>query len=183
MEQIIINDVMMIELLKKRFESHLDRHQDMLWNHIEARLKSKPQKLWSLCQMEMTGGEIEYVLYDKEKEEYIFMDCSKESPSGRRSLCYDQKALEGRKKFPPKDSVENMANNMGIELLDEAMYRQLQQYGPFDTKTSSWIKTPEYIRNLNGSLFGDHRYHTVFIYHNGAESYYESRGFRGMVRV
>lgn len=172
-----------IEKLKQRFEENMDRHKGLEWSDIEPRLKEVPEKLWSLYEMESTGGEPDVVGYDEKEDMYIFFDCSLESPKGRRSLCYDKEALESRKKNKPADSAHNMAEEMGIELLTEKEYRELQELGDFDTKTSSWIKTPDRIRKLGGSLYCDRRYDTVFVYHNGAESYYASRGFRGCLRV
>lgn len=169
--------------LKARFEQNMPRHKGVAWAEVEARLKANPQKLWSLNEMERTGGEPDVVGHDKNTGEYIFYDCSPESPSGRRSICFDDAALKARKENKPKDSAMNMAANMGIELLTEDEYRQLQQTGPFGTKTSSWVETPAAIRKLGGALFCDRRYNSVFVYHNGAESYYAARGFRGALRV
>ncbi|QOI97603.1 MAG: DUF4256 domain-containing protein [Flammeovirgaceae bacterium] len=173
----------LITILKSRFEKNMKRHQAMKWEYVQARLKAKHDKLWSLNEMEKTGGEPDVVGFDKKTGEYIFYDCSPESPAGRRSLCYDRKAWESRKEHKPKGNATEMATTMGIDLLTEAEYRQLQQFGTFDTKTSSWIKTPEAIRKLGGALFCDYRYGQVFVYHNGAESYYAARGFRGILRV
>ena len=173
----------LIEKLKRRFEENMDRHKDLEWSDIELRLKKLPEKLWSLYEMESTGGEPDVIGYDEKEDKYIFFDCAVESPKGRRSLCYDKEALESRKKNKPKDSAIDMAERMGIELLTEKEYRELQELGDFDTKTSSWIKTPDRIRKLGGALYCDRRYDTVFVYHNGAESYYASRGFRGCLRV
>lgn len=170
-------------LLAKRFEVNRNRHQDFDWNKIKDRLKANLSKLWSLYEMERTGGEPDVVGYDEATDEYIFYDCSIESPNGRRSLCYDQEALESRKEHKPKNSAEGIANEMGIELLTEEQYRELQMTGEYDTKTSSWIKTPPKIRKLGGAIFADRRYNSVFIYHNGAESYYASRGFRGSLKI
>ncbi|WP_194765803.1 DUF4256 domain-containing protein [Tamlana sp. I1] len=172
-----------LDILKSRFENNANRHEGLDWNSIEAKLKAAPNKLWSLNEMEQTGGEPDVVGFDKNTSEYIFFDCSAESPSGRRSMCYDAEALESRKKFKPKNSAMNLASQMGIELLNEAQYRELQQLGNFDTKTSSWLKTPDNIRKLGGAIFGDFRFDTIFIYHNGAESYYAGRGFRGVLKV
>ncbi|WP_409228715.1 DUF4256 domain-containing protein [Gudongella sp. SC589] len=172
-----------MEKLKVRFDENMIRHKDMKWSDVEARLKEHQEKLWSLYEMERTGGEPDVVAYDEGKDEFIFFDCAVESPKGRRSLCYDNEALKSRKKNKPKDSALNLAAQMGIELLTEEEYLKLQELGAFDTKTSSWIKTPERIRNLGGALYCDRRYDTVFVYHNGAESYYASRGFRGSLRV
>jgi hypothetical protein len=171
----------LLNTLKVRFEKNMNRHKGINWAKIEARLKANPDKLWSLYKMEETGGEPDVTGYDKSKDEYIFSDCSAESPKGRRSVCYDQEALNSRKEHKPKNSAVGMANELGIELLTEEQYRELQQYGRFDTKTSSWLKTPIEIRELGGAIFGDFRYGKVFVYHNGAESYYGSRGFRGIL--
>ncbi|HNR08257.1 MAG TPA: DUF4256 domain-containing protein [Saprospiraceae bacterium] len=173
----------LLSTLGTRFEKNPGRHAGLEWAPIEARLKAKPQKLGSLHEMESTGGEPDVVGLDKKTGEYLFYDCSPESPKGRRSLCYDQRALESRKEFKPADSAMNLASAMGIELLTEEEYRALQKLGNFDAKTSSWIITPPDIRRLGGALFGDYRYGTVFVYHNGAESYYAARGFRGVLRV
>lgn len=173
----------LIKVLKDRFEKNMNRHQDLEWDKIEARLEAKPEKLWSLKQMEITGGEPDVVAYDEKTDEYIFFDCSKESPSGRRNLCYDHEALEARKNNKPENSALGMAVQMGIEILTEEDYRDLQELGAFDLKTSSWVKTPAGIRKLGGAIFCDRRYDTVFVYHNGAESYYGARGFRGSLRA
>jgi len=173
----------LIGILKARFEKHNDRHKGIAWDKVQARLEAHPAKLWSLNEMEMTGGEPDVVGYDPTTGEYIFFDCAAESPKGRRSICYDREALESRKEHKPKDSAAGMAADMGIELLTEAQYRELQQLGAFDLKTSSWVRTPAGIRELGGALFCDRRYNTVFLYHNGAESYYAARGFRGSLRV
>lgn len=172
-----------LRILKTRFEQNTHRHKGLEWGNIQARLKVKPEKLWSLSQMEETGGEPDVVSYDKNTDEYIFYDCSPESPKGRRSVCYDNEALESRKENKPKNSAIGMAAEMGIELLTEEQYRSLQQLEDFDTKTSGWIKTPAEIRKHGGALFCDRRYDAVFVYHNGAESYYAARGFRGLVRL
>jgi len=169
--------------LKARFEKNMDRHKGLDWSRLQAKLEGNAEKLWSLNEMERTGGEPDVVGYDKKTGEYIFYDCSAESPTGRRSLCYDRKALDSRKEHKPKDNAIDMAAAMGIELLTEAQYRELQEIGKFDTKTSSWVKTPSDIRQLGGALFCDRRYNHVFVYHNGAESYYANRGFRGSLRV
>lgn len=169
--------------LQARFEKHKNRHKGIVWADVLARLETKPDKLWSLHQMEKTEGEPDVVGYDKKTKEYIFYDCAAESPKGRRSICYDHQALESRKEHKPQNSAVQMAADMGIELLTEDQYAELQKVGPFDTKTSSWIITPSNIRKLGGALFGDFRYGTVFTYHNGAESYYAARGFRGSLRV
>lgn len=173
----------LLETLRTRFERHSTRHNGIQWNEVEKRLLAQPDKLWSLQQMEETGGEPDVVGFDKKSGMYIFMDCSPESPTGRRSICYDQAALESRKEHKPQDSAVHMATNMGITLLTEHEYRQLQQLGKFDLKTSSWVDTPLAIRKLGGALFCDKRYDTVFLYHNGAESYYAARGFRGKLLV
>jgi hypothetical protein len=169
--------------LRARFEKNMNRHKDLKWVDVEAKLKANPEKLWSLNEMERTGGEPDVVGYDNKKGEYIFYDCSTESPKGRRSLCYDHEALESRKEHKPENSAIEMAADMGIELLTEQQYRELQELGKFDMKTSSWVKTPADIRKLGGAIFADFRYGNVFIYHNGAESYYAARGFRGSLRV
>jgi len=173
----------LLDTLQARFEKNMKRHIGMDWYKVKAKLESNAAKLWSLQQMETTGGEPDVVSYNSKNDEFTFMDCSAESPKGRRSLCYDRDALEERKEFKPADSVVDMANAMGIELLNEQQYRELQQLGNFDSKTSSWIKTPDNIRKLGGALFGDFRYGAVFTYHNGAQSYYASRGFRGCLDV
>lgn len=172
-----------ISLLKTRFEKNMKRHKGIDWAKVQTKLEASPTKLWSLNEMEITGGEPDVVGYDKKTNEYIFYDCSAESPKGRRSVCYDHEALEKRKEHKPENSAIEMAKDMGIELLTEEQYRELQQLGEFDLKTSSWIVTPAAIRKLNGALFCDRRYDTVFVYHNGAESYYAARGFRGSLRV
>ncbi len=173
----------LLETLKIRFEQHKNRHQGMDWASVEAKLKAQPQKLWSLNQMEETGGEPDVVGYDKKTGEYLFYDCADETPKDRRSVCYDQEALNSRKEHKPKNSAVGMATEMGIELLTEEQYRELQKLGKFDTKTSSWLKTPAEIRKLGGAIFADFRYSNVFVYHNGAESYYAVRGFRGSLKV
>src|SRR5690349_1160468 len=173
----------LLRALKARFEKNMNRHKGLEWAKAQAKLEANPEKLWSLNEMETTGGEPDVVGYDKQTGEYIFYDCSAESPKGRRSVCYDREALESRKEFKPKDSAMNMAAAMGIEILTEEQYRELQKLGDFDTKTSSWVKTPPDIRKLGGALFCDRRYDTVFVYHNGAESYYAARAFRGSLRV
>src|SRR4030081_342138 len=171
--------------LKARFEENMNRHKGLEWAKVQAKLEAKAntKKLWSLSEMERTGGEPDVVAFDKKTGEYIFYDCSAESPKGRRSLCYDREALESRKENKPKGSAMDMAAAMGIELLTEEQYRELQKIGKFDTKTSSWVKTPADIRKLGGALFCDRRYNTVFVYHNGAESYYAARAFRGSLRA
>lgn len=173
----------LISILKVRFEKNKSRHKGIEWAKVEAKLEAATKKLWSLNEMEATGGEPDVVGYDKKKDEYIFYDCSLESPKDRRSLCYDHEALEARKEHKPKDSAVNMATEMGIEILSEEEYRHLQELGNFDTKTSSWVKTPAEIRKLGGAVFCDRRYNTVFLYHNGAESYYAARGFRGSLSI
>lgn len=172
-----------ITLLKERFEKNRHRHEEMDWEQIQEKIEANPDKLWSLFIMEQTGGETDVIGFDEATGEYLFCDCSKESPKGRRSLCYDREALESRKKHKPENSAMDMAKEMGIELLTEEQYRKLQELEHFDTKTSSWIFTPEEIRRQGGALFCDYRYGHVFVYHNGAESYYSSRGFRGLLRV
>ena len=169
--------------LKGRFEKNMNRHEGLEWAKVKAKLEVNTEKLWSLSEMERTGGEPDVVGHDKNTGEYIFFDCSAESPQGRRSLCYDREALDSRKEAKPKNSAMDMAAAIGIELLTEEQYRELQKVGDFDTKTSSWVKTPADIRKLGGALFCDRRYNTVFVYHNGAESYYAARGFRGSLRV
>lgn len=173
----------LLSALKARFEKNTNRRAGVAWADVRARLEEHPEKLWSLGEMERTGGEPDVVGHDTTTGEYIFYDCSEESPKGRRSLCYDREALEARKEHKPADSAVGMAAAMGIELLTEEQYRELQTLGAFDTKTSSWIQTPPDIRKLGGALFCDRRYNTVFVYHNGAESYYAARGFRGELRA
>ena len=173
----------LLRTLKARFEKNMNRHQGLEWAKVQAKLEANTEKLWSLNEMESTGGEPDVVGHDKKTGEYIFYDCSAESPQGRRSVCYDRKALESRKEHKPKNSAIDMAAAMGIELLTEEQYRELQKLGNFDSKTSSWIITPADIRKLGGALFADYRYGNVFVYHNGAESYYAARGFRGSVRI
>jgi len=168
---------------KARFETNMNRHRGLEWAQVQARLEANAEKLWSLREMERTGGDPDVVGHDKNTGEYIFYDCSAESPKGRRSVCYDREALESRKEHKPEDNAIDMAAGMGIELLTEEQYRGLQKLGNFDTKTSSWVKTPSDIRKLGGALFCDRRYDTVFVYHNGAESYYAARAFRGSLRV
>ncbi len=171
-----------LKILKGRFEKNMNRHKDLKWEKIQAKLEAQPEKLWSLNEMEETEGEPDVVSYNKKTDEYIFFDCSPESPK-RRSLCYDYPAWESRKANKPESNVIDKASEMGIELLTEEQYRQLQELGKFDLKTSSWIKTPSSIRELGGAIFCDRRYNTVFTYHNGADSYYAARGFRGSLRV
>jgi Protein of unknown function (DUF4256) len=169
--------------LKARFEKNMNRHKGLEWAQVQAKLEANTEKLWSLHEMERTGGEPDVVGHDQKTGEYIFYDCSAESPKGRRSVCYDREALESRKENKPADNAKDMATAMGIELLTEEQYRELQKLGNFDTKTSSWVRTPAGIRKLGGALFCDRRYDTVFTYHNGAESYYAARAFRGALRV
>jgi hypothetical protein len=173
----------LISVLKDRFDKNPNRHKNLEWANVQAKLEANPGKLWSLNEMERTGGEPDVIGYNTNTNEYLFYDCSAESPKDRRSVCYDREALESRKENKPKNSAVTMASEMGIELLTEEQYRELQQFGNFDTKTSSWIKTPAEIRKLGGAIFADFRYGTVFVYHNGAESYYAARGFRGLLRV
>lgn len=172
-----------LRVLKARFEKNMNRHKGVEWTKVETKLETNTEKLWSLNEMEMTGGEPDVVGCDKKTGEYIFYDCSAESPKDRRSVCYDREALEARKEHKPKNNAIDMAAGMGIEILTEDQYRELQRLGNFDTKTSSWLLTPSGIRKLGGAIFGDYRYGNVFIYHNGAESYYAARGFRGSLRV
>ncbi|RNB83011.1 DUF4256 domain-containing protein [Brevibacillus nitrificans] len=173
----------LLQTLKTRFEKNMNRHQGLEWASVQAKLEAHPDKLWSLHEMERTGGEPDVVEHDATTGEYAFYDCSADSPKGRRSICYDHEALESRKEHKPQTSAVEMAAAMGIELLTEEQYRELQKLGNFDLKTSSWVMTPDRIRKLGGALFCDRRYDTVFVYHNGAESYYAARGFRGLLRV
>lgn len=173
----------LLKTLQKRFEEHMDRHPSLNWEEVQDQLEVQDDKLDSLLNMESTGGEPDVIGLDTDNGQFIYVDCSRESPKGRRSLCFDRKALEARKKHKPGGSAMEMAASMGITLLDEKQYRELQKLGEFDIKTSSWVQTPEKIRSLGGALFCDRRYDTVFVYHNGAESYYASRGFRGMLHV
>lgn len=173
----------LLHLLQARFEKNMHRHEEINWTDVEVKLKQNPEKLYSLYEMERTEGEPDVIGYDEDTGQFIFCDCSKESPKGRRSICYDRTALESRKKHPPKNNVIDMAEEMGIELLTEEQYRSLQEIERVDQKTSSWVKTPDSIRELGGAIFCDYRYGQVFVYHNGADSYYSSRGFRGILRV
>jgi len=173
----------LLKTLKARFEQNMGRHKDVQWPNLQARLEGNPEKLWSLNEMERTGGEPDVVSHDKKTGEYIFYDCAAESPKDRRSLCYDRAALDARKENKPKGNALEMAEAIGIELLTEDQYRELQRLGTFDVKTSSWVKTPAAVRKLGGALFCDRRYDTVFVYHNGAESYYAARGFRGWLKI
>lgn len=173
----------LLKILKARFEKNIHRHPHLDWNKIQSKLESNPEKLSVLFRMEETEGEPDVIGYETETDTYVFCDCSAESPKGRRSLCYDRAALNSRKEHKPQNSALDIANEIGIEILDETQYRALQQLGNFDTKTSSWIKTPDAIRKLGGALFCDYRYGTVFTYHNGAESYYAARGFRGLLKI
>ena len=173
----------LLALLQARFEQYLNRHPGLAWAKVKARLDAQPEKLWSLHQMESTGGEPDVMGHDKKTGEYIFFDCSPQSPAGRTSLCYDREALDARKKFKPKNSAMDLAGAMGVALLTEEQYQELQRTGEFDTKSSSWLNTPPEIRKLGGAIFGDRRFGRVFVYHNGAESYYSGRGFRTCLRL
>lgn len=173
----------LLKTLKERFQKNMNRHEGIDWTKVQTKLEANTEKLWSLDDMEVTGGEPDVVGYDKKSDEYIFYDCSIESPKGRRSYCYDRVALDSRKEHKPANSAMDAAAAMGVELLTEEEYRELQKLGKFDMKTSSWVKTPDNIRKLGGAIFCDYRYGTVFMYHNGAESYYAARGFRGALRV
>lgn len=173
----------LLKTLKERFEKNNNRHESIVWEDVQTKMEAHPNKMWSLNEMEKTGGEPDVVGFDKQTGEYIFFDCSAETPKERRSICYDHEALEKRKEHKPKNSAINMAKEMAIELLTESQYRELQNLGKFDTKTSSWVQTPEEIRKLGGATFCDFRYNTVFLYHNGADSYYAVRGFRGSLRI
>ena len=173
----------LLKVLQARFEKNMNRHKGLAWAEVQAKLDTNPEKLWSLSEMERTGGEPDIVSHNKKTGEYIFYDCSPESPKDRRSLCYDREALDSRKENKPKNNATDMASAIGIELLTEEQYRELQKLGEFDLKTSSWVKTPSNIRKLGGALFCDRRFDTVFTYHNGAESYYAARGFRGWLSV
>ena len=173
----------LLATLQARFEKNTSRHVGLDWTHVAARLATEPEKLWSLGEMERTGGEPDVVGQDKKTGEYLWVDCSAQSPKGRESFCYDREALDGRKKFPPKGCVTELAAALGVEMLDEVQYFELQQLGEFDTKTSSWLRTPADVRQLGGAIYGDRRYNRVFIGHNGADSYYSGRGFRGVLKV
>ena len=173
----------LFSILKDRFEKNRNRHKGLDWPAIQTKMEANPAKIWSLNEMEKTGGEPDVIGIDKKTGEYLFIDCAAESPKGRRSICYDRKALESRKEYKPVTNAVDLAAEIGIDILNEEQYRALQQLGQFDTKTSSWILTPDTIRNLGGALFCDRRYNAVFVYHNGAESYYAARGFRGSLRV
>ena len=173
----------LLNILEARFKKNINRHKNIDWVQVQSKLIINEEKLWSLLEMEKTGGEPDVVGYDAATNEYIFFDCAAESPKGRRSICYDREALQSRKENKPQNSAMDMATAMGVELLTEAEYRQLQELGTFDTKTSSWVKTPQNVRSLGGALFCDRRYNQVFLYHNGAESYYAARGFRSLLRV
>ncbi|WP_301997345.1 DUF4256 domain-containing protein [Desulfosporosinus nitroreducens] len=178
-----MSNLALLRVLEARFEKNMNRHQGLEWVKVQAKLETNTEKLWSLNEMERTGGEPDVIGHDKKTAEYIFYDCSVESPKGRRSVCYDREALESRKEHKPENNAIDMAATMGIELLTEEQYRELQKLGNFDTKTSSWVKTPADIRKLGGAIFCDRRYETVFVYHNGAESYYAARGFRGSLKT
>jgi hypothetical protein len=173
----------LFKILKTRFEKNISRHKNLKWSQVQLRLETHAEKVWSLSEMERTGGEPDVIQFDKKTGEYIFYDCSTESPAGRRNLCYDRKALEARKEFKPKDTAQDMAESMGIRILSEEQYRELQKLEAFDTKTSSWLETPPEIRKLGGAIFADRRYDHVFVFHNGADSYYGSRGFRGSLKI
>jgi Protein of unknown function (DUF4256) len=177
------NQKQLLDTLKNRFEKNMNRHKGLEWSKIQSKLESNIEKLWSINEMEKTGGEPDVIAYDKENDEFTFCDCATESPVGRRSYCYDGEALESRKENKPKNSAIDVAKYMGIEILSEEQYRKLQELGKFDAKTSSWIKTPTEIRKLGGAIFADFRYNNIFIYHNGAESYYAARAFRGSLRI
>ena len=177
------NQKKLLDTLQNRFEENMNRHKGLEWSKIQLKLESNSEKLWSINEMEKTGGEPDVIAYNKENDEFTFCDCSSESPIGRRSYCYDSEALESRKENKPKNNAVDVAKYMGIEILSEELYRNLQKLGKFDTKTSSWIKTPPEIRKLGGAIFADFRYNTIFIYHNGAESYYAARAFRGYLSI
>lgn len=173
----------LLRTLESRFEKNMNRHKGLEWTKVQTKLKASVEKLWTINEMERTGGEPDVTGFDKKTGEYIICDCSAESPEGRRSVCYDREGLESRKEFKPENNAVDMAAEMGVEILTEEQYRELQKLGKFDTKTSSWLKTPSAIRKLGGAVFADFRYGTVFVYHNGAQSYYASRAFRGLLRV
>lgn len=173
----------LLQKLKSRFEANINRHKNIKWDDVKSKLEKSGTKLWSLYEMERTGGEPDVIEFNNIKNEIIFCDCSPESPAGRRSICYDRAALDSRKQHKPKNSAMDLASEIGIEILTEEQYRELQTFGNFDTKTSSWVITPDEIRKLGGAIFCDKRYNTVFVYHNGAESYYAARGFRGLLRI
>jgi hypothetical protein len=173
----------LLEMLQRRFEQNRQRHRGLEWSDVQAKLEAQPEKLWSLSEMERTGGEPDVVAHDRKTGEYLFFDCAPESPKGRTSVCYDRAALESRKEFKPKDNAVDLAAAMGVELLTAEQYRELQKLGEFDTKSSSWVQAPVDIRKLGGALFGDRRYGHVFIYHNGAQSYYSARGFRAALKI
>lgn len=173
----------LLETLKERFEKNMSRHKELKWEEIRSKIENKPEILWSLNEMEKTGGEPDVVLFDNNSGEYTFIDCAAESPKGRRSVCYDFEGQESRKEFKPANNALDMASEIGIDILTEEQYRELQKFGPFDTKTSSWLKTPDAIRKHGGAIFGDYRYEHVFVYHNGAQSYYAARAFRGLLRI
>ncbi len=177
------DQTILLELLKVRFDDNMTRHSDMDWAKIQIKLEANPQKIWSLSEMEKTGGEPDVVAYDEKTDEFLFYDCAAETPKDRRSFCYDREALDSRKENKPKNNAMEVSAAMGIDILDEEQYRYLQKLGQFDAKTSSWIQTPDKIRKLGGAVFADFRYDTVFVYHNGASSYYAGRGFRGALRV
>lgn len=173
----------LFNVLKARFLKNKERHKGLEWDGIKLKLEANPGKIWSLNEMERTGGEPDVIEFDNNTNEYVFVDCSDETPKGRRSICYDREALDSRKEHKPKNNAIDMASEMGIEILTEEQYRKLQEFGKYDAKTSSWVKTPDNIRKLGGAIFCDYRYDTVFVYHNGAESYYASRGFRGLLKI
>ena len=173
----------LFNVLKARFLKNKERHKGLEWDGIKLKLEENPEKIWSLNEMERTGGEPDVIEFDNNTNEYVFVDCSDETPKGRRSICYDREALDSRKEHKPKNNAIDMASEMGIEILTEEQYRKLQEFGKYDAKTSSWVKTPDNIRKLGGAIFCDYRYDTVFVYHNGAESYYASRGFRGLLKI
>ena len=173
----------LFNVLKARFLKNMERHKGLEWDGIKLKLEANPGKIWSLNEMERTGGEPDVIEFDNNTNEYVFVDCSDETPKGRRSICYDREALDSRKEHKPKNNAIDMASEMGIEILTEEQYRKLQEFGKYDAKTSSWVKTPDNIRKLGGAIFCDYRYDTVFVYYNGAESYYASRGFRGLLKI